>query len=139
MKSKIRKEVEKIKKSMGYEERSVKNFLDFINWFYISKFQFLSENFIREFKDKVDWYWISEYQKLSESFIREFKDKVNWGNIVEKQRISKDFIYEMLDYIKKPDFYKGIPFNFCIENNLITHKYIEDREKIHNRFELLDL
>ena len=29
----------------------------------------LSESFIREFKNKVDWWWISRYQELSENFI----------------------------------------------------------------------
>ena len=46
----------------------------YIDWFWISEYQKLSEDFIREFKDKVNWYWISEKQKLSEDFIREFKE-----------------------------------------------------------------
>lgn len=67
---------------------------DKVNWYYISKYQKLSEDFIREFQDKVDWDSISADQKLSEDFIREFEDRVNWGCLSEYQKLSEDFIRE---------------------------------------------
>ena len=69
-------------------------FKDKVNWYWISKYQKLSEEFIREFKNKVNWYWISKYQKLSEEFIREFKGKVDWDRISKYQKLNEDFIRE---------------------------------------------
>lgn len=51
---------------------------EFIDWWYISYCQKLSEDFIREFSDKVDWNYISYRQKLSFKFIKEFANKINW-------------------------------------------------------------
>ena len=34
----------------------------------------LSEDFIREFQDKINWWYVSKYQKLSEEFKEEFKE-----------------------------------------------------------------
>ena len=65
-----------------------------IDWYYISRYQKLSEGFIREFKGSVNWYRISEYQKLSEGFIREFKGSVDWYHISIYQKLSEGFIRE---------------------------------------------
>ena len=42
----------------------------------ISVKQKLSEDFIREFKDKVHWWFIFKYQTLSEEFKEEFKKEL---------------------------------------------------------------
>ncbi len=74
--------------------------LNQVPWWYISKYQHLSEEFIREFKDNVDWRWgVSLYQHLSDGFIREFKDNVGWSLISEYQHLSEDFIREFQDKV----------------------------------------
>ena len=86
----------------GYEylsEEFIKEFADKVNWGCISLHQKLSEPFIREFKDKVDWVGISVHQKLSENFIREFKDKVDWCYICTYQKLSENFIREYQDKV----------------------------------------
>ena len=84
------------------------NIFDFINgsmsendWFWISRFQKLSESFIREFQDKVNWGGISECQKLSEDFIREFQDKVSWYRISRYQELSESFREEFKDKLNQ--------------------------------------
>jgi hypothetical protein len=94
VKQEIRRIIQKEKLNCSVEE-----FKDKVSWYYISKYQKLSENFIREFKDKVNWCYISLYQKLSEDFIREFKDKVDWINISLYQKLSEDFIREFKDKV----------------------------------------
>lgn len=54
---------------------------DFVDWYYISRYQTLSENFIRKYKDKVNWKYILLNQKLSEEFKNEFKDKIKNINL----------------------------------------------------------
>ena len=141
MKESIKKEVEKIKYKLGYEDRSTEVFFDSINWYYIATYHELSENFIKKFQNELEkyWFWISKHQKLSENFIIEFKDKVHWGNIVIYQKISRDFIYKMIEYLYENIFPTGIPLQYCLEHNLITEEYIKNESKITNRFEILDL
>jgi len=86
-----------ISKYQKLSESFIREFEDKVNWNRISLYQKLSESFIREFEDKVDWYWVSEYQKLSEEFIREFQDKVDWYYISEYQKLSPEFKEEFKD------------------------------------------
>ena len=51
-------------------------FLNKVDWDFISEYQKLSENFIREFQYTVDWYNISRYQKLSNNFTIIFQNKI---------------------------------------------------------------
>ena len=37
----------------------------------------------------VSWYYISKYQKLSENFIEEFKNRVRWDKIFVYQNLTK--------------------------------------------------
>jgi hypothetical protein len=68
-------------------------------WWWISRYQKLSEDFIREFQDRVDWNDISSNQKLSEGFIIEFQDKVDWFLISGSQKLSEEFILKNIDRI----------------------------------------
>lgn len=54
---------------------------DFVDWYYISRYQTLSEDFIRKYKDKVYWKYILLNQKISEEFKNEFKDKIENINL----------------------------------------------------------
>ena len=38
-----------------------------------------------------DWYFVSKWEKLSERFIRKFQDKFYWPDIVEYQKLDKKF------------------------------------------------
>jgi len=63
-----------------------------VNWYWISRCQKLSESFIDAHKLEVDWYWISCYQKLSEPFIDAHKLEVDWYWISRCQKLSEPFI-----------------------------------------------
>lgn len=78
-------------------EDFISNYRNYIDWNNICTYQKLSESFIRKFYDKVNWNYICKYQKLSEDFIREFQDKVDWYKIVIYQKLNKEFIYEFKD------------------------------------------
>ena len=64
------------------------------DWYWISKYQDLSEEFIEEHSNKVHWNRISIFQKLSEEFIEKYSDKVHWNWISEYQDLSEEFIEE---------------------------------------------
>jgi hypothetical protein len=83
------------------EEELEKHIDDFTNihWWYISKYQTLSEPFIEKYKDLVDWYNISRDQTLSEPFIKKFKDLVQWDYISRDQTLSENFILNNLELI----------------------------------------
>ena len=80
-------------------EEFIREFKDYVDWYFISSFQNLSEDFIREFKNYVTWLKISMYQQLSEKFIREFKDDVYWYEISLCQNLSENFISEHKEYV----------------------------------------
>ncbi|HNW66572.1 MAG TPA: hypothetical protein PKO10_05185 [Aliarcobacter cryaerophilus] len=80
-------------------EKCKQEFVDKVDWEYISIYQKLSEGFIREFADKVYWEHISIRQKLSEGLIREFADKVNWCYISMYQKLSEGLIREFADKV----------------------------------------
>ena len=98
MKTKVRKEVQKLIKKLELN-CTVREFQDKVDWYDISINQKLSEDFIREFQDKVDWDSISKYQKLSEDFIKEFQDKVDWDCISYYQKLLKRFQKEFQDKV----------------------------------------
>jgi hypothetical protein len=87
-------------------ESFIREFTDEVNWVYISQYQNLSEGFIREFANKIRWACVSKFQNLSEGFIREFADKVGWNYISQHQNLSESFIKEFAhkvnwEYISK--------------------------------------
>ena len=68
------KQIKDIKRKLEWEKYYDPTF----NWnnhtfYYENK---LTEDFIREFKDYVDWWYVSKYQKLSEEFKEEFKKEL---------------------------------------------------------------
>ena len=65
-------------------------YISYVEWYYISKYQALSEEFLIEFSDKVDWYNISGYQKLSKKFIRENFDKLNLNQLLLNANLDKE-------------------------------------------------
>ena len=99
-----------------------------VNWFNISQYQKLSEDFIREFQDKVNWFYISTHQKLSEDFIREFKDKVDWLNISSSQKLSENFIKE---------FEQKIKWTKIVKYQKLSEEFI--REFVLKKFDLQDV
>jgi hypothetical protein len=98
-------------------EDFIREFQDKIYWEFISWYQKLSEEFIKEFQDKVDWYYISGYQKLSEDFIRQFQDKVNWYFISWKQILSEELIKEFKDEVDwfNISYYQKLSEDFILE------------------------
>ena len=88
MKKLTEKEIEKIRKA---PEKA--------NWYYISKYQKLSEAFIREFHEYVIWGYIFHFQELSESFIRQFHDRVWWSSTCRYQKLSEAFLIEFIGEI----------------------------------------
>jgi len=104
----------------------------------------LTANSLREFQDKVDWldwYWISRYQTLSEDFIREFQDKVNWYCISRYQKLSKSFRKEInIKILDTCWLYKPINFKlkYIKENTnykVIDDKYIEAYKAVKSNME----
>jgi hypothetical protein len=136
MKESVKKEVEEYMTRYGVSY-SLEEFRYKTDWLFISQYRDLSEDFIREFKNEVEWAYICKYQELSEDFVREFKDKILWGYEEVYQNLSPEFIY-----YEVKDLLNDFLIWFCIENSKITKEFIQEKdyeEKIHSRFELLDI
>lgn len=84
-------------------ESFIRGYQDKLWWYFIFKYQKLSESFIIEFMHKADendnygYSLISEYQKLSELFIREYQNKLYLPYIFSYQKISESFARELLN------------------------------------------
>lgn len=53
--------------------------------------------------DKLDWFYISRYQKLSEKFILRHAKSVDWKAIYKFQDISDKFMKDNLDRLPAPE------------------------------------
>jgi len=74
----IRKFIEENKGSLG-------NF-----WYYISRYQRLSEEFMDDFKDSIMWYYVSMYQEMSEEFLIRHMDRLDLRSLSYNINILKD-------------------------------------------------
>jgi uncharacterized C2H2 Zn-finger protein len=84
-------------------EAELESYIDYFNkghWYYISRWQILSEEFIEKHSDKVDWYQIYRYQKLSEKFIRKHINKAHIGWLMYNENIS-DEVKEEIKTLKE--------------------------------------
>ena len=79
-------------------------FQEKVDWYYISRYQHLSEDFIREFQKKVNWYYISRYQHLSDYIKKELRNR----NILIPYR------FDLLPAKKRYSLIK----KYCKENGL---------------------
>ena len=86
-----------ISKYQKLSEEFIEKYIDKVNWKFISQYQKLSEEFIDKYKDKVEWSYISLYQTLSEEFIEKHGDKVDWNYIFMYQILSKEFSKEFIE------------------------------------------
>jgi len=125
MKDNMKKEIEQLIEKLNLN-CTIEEFKDYVDWARISHSIILSEDFMREFHDRVDWQHISHSQELSEDFIREFKEKVYWGWISYRQELSDEFREEFKDKMNYTEEYS-------------EEVVIEDKYKVKNRFQLMDL
>jgi hypothetical protein len=112
---------------------------DLVGGWYISIYQKLSESFIEEHKDLVKWDLISQYQKLSESFIHKHKDLVDWYCISQCQRLSEAFIDEYKDLVKWDliSIYQKLSESFVHEHNgLVNWRCISRYQKLSDKHNL---
>ena len=95
-----------------------------MSWYYISKYQKLSESFIKEFQDRIDWRCVSQYQKFSESFIREFQDVLGYVT-------KKSWLYEDKEFLKQQVIESGL--YECYDDYFVAYKGIRsDRYSNYN-------
>lgn len=99
-----------------YDQDFMREYVDQIQWQFLSVGNRLSESFIREISDYVDWEQICTWTHLDEQFIREWKDKVKWLQISRWQKLSKKFIWEFRDKLN----IQMLSNNNYIDNNIIN-------------------
>lgn len=94
--------------------------------------QKLSEQFLEDYINEVNWAFVSRYQDLSEAFIEKYSKNVKWGSIFAFQALSPDFI---LKYKNKfvPNTKAKILKNKKIKKNA------EFISKLGNLFDVKDL
>lgn len=73
------------------------DFINVINWSYISRYINLPEAMMIAFADKLDWKWISTKGNLSDSFIKQFADKLNIQDVLNNQNLSG----KMVTFLKR--------------------------------------
>jgi len=89
------------------------------NFFYLSKYQVLSENFIEKNEHNVDWDLISVYQRLSEEFIYKYRRKLNWEYISRYQNLQPIFISKHYSKYPQKMGKEGLINNYDIDENII--------------------
>lgn len=100
----------------------LKEFRNYLNWFWISHLQKLSEYVMDEFKNELDWLQLSYYQKMSFDFIMAFRHKVVVGNLLQNKNISEETKQE----IKNNTILSPPPKKIIIE-------------QIDSRYDILDI
>ena len=68
------------------------NWINRLDWGWISANQKLSEPFIEKHANRLDWESISRYQKLSEPFMERHAERLDWESISRYQKLSELFI-----------------------------------------------
>nr|QQV29366.1 hypothetical protein K-LCC10_0111 [Kaumoebavirus] len=102
-------------------------------WEFICVEYILPEEMLREYQDYVNWYYLSSYQKLSEGFIREFHDLVNWQSLSRAKIMSENLIR---DFQERLDWYWVSLFQpltvSMIEEfeNLIVWDHFQDNDSV---------
>lgn len=106
-------------------EHSKQFFVDFgnkINWEFIVRGKFLTEEFIEKHQENLDWLKIVEYQRLSEKFIRKHLDKLDFKALAKYQILSQKFITEFSDVL---------PWYLISENQKLSKTFIKkNKDKI---------
>lgn len=86
---------------------------DEIDWIDVSSQYPLTEDFIRTYKDYVNWFYILRYQKLSEPFITEVLNEgylEPYGEVLSTyQRLSTGFIKEHKDFLSDTWWRRNLP------------------------------
>ena len=75
------------------------NWIDLIDWSYISRYHELSEKFMDCYADCLNWMFIAEYQKLSEQYIEKRPNLIHWDIISCYQKLSEEFIERHADHL----------------------------------------
>ena len=78
----------------------INRFTDRLNWTNVSCYQTISEEIMEKFHDKLDWKMASLKQVMSEEFIEKHADDVDWENICHGQHLSREFIMKHKDRFK---------------------------------------
>ena len=68
------------------------DWIERLDWWWISAHQKLSEPFMERHAERLDWWWISAHQKLSEPFMERHAERLNWGWISARQVLSEPFM-----------------------------------------------
>lgn len=87
-------------------ETFIEKYKNKVNWGIIWQRQKLSEAFIEKHIDKVNWHWIWKHQKLSEAFIEKHINKVNWDIIWQHQKLPETFIEKHINKVIWPFIWK---------------------------------
>ena len=89
-----------IKKKLEWEKYYDPDFNWYNENFY--KENVLSADFIREFQDKINWCYVSKSFWLTENILNEFKDKIDWFYVAQNWNVfTEDFLIKFEKYLSK--------------------------------------
>lgn len=77
--------------SYKFSDEFIRNHVDVLDWFFVSKCQDLSESLLREFRHKIDWKAIDNTHSFSLEFIREFKKELDLKHRRLRKAIKNEF------------------------------------------------
>ena len=83
-------------------ETFIKQYLDKVDWYELSKNTNLSEAFFERHLDKVDWNELSKNTNLSEAFFERYLNKVKWSSLSQNTSLSEAFFER---HLNKVDWY----------------------------------
>lgn len=123
-------------------EQFIRDYRDSLDWMWMCIHQPMTEDFMIEMEDSIDWRWnyVAENQVMSDQFIIDNAHRLNYYCLVKNRagvKLSDRVIYELSERIDKSIFQKVF-----VENGRVSPVElirIRDRNKINNRFELMEV
>lgn len=82
--------------------------------------QKLSDKFIKKYKNNFNWYYVCKFQKLSESLMEECFHLLDIATVIKYQQLSESFIEKHLDTIKDNRYFRRIAVYQIVSKNFLN-------------------
>lgn len=117
-----------------------------IDWYEISRHNFLCPDFMEKFKTQLNWHEISKHQSLSESSLYRFFEFLHWDNIIQYQILSEEFMsshskimnwslisrYQVLSEKFMRAHHEKLDWVWISKNQILSESFIEEFQDLVN-------
>ena len=108
-------------KGRNVSEALFRQFIDYIDFYYICNLNYISKDFIREnlkYINQYNWFTIiTRNESVNQAYILQFKDKIGWDNISKARvRFGQEFIERWKN---------SLDWHWISNNQHMTEQFIE--------------